>query len=104
MNYTSGVYMKVTTADRIKLMVGILQTAKKVSKYLPIIVFSYSALTLSFAVIDFLERYIAAGVVLSIFATFGIFLTMRILQTRRRGRKRRYEKYRNARIKGDVGG
>ncbi|MFZ0511282.1 MAG: hypothetical protein WAM14_06725 [Candidatus Nitrosopolaris sp.] len=89
----------MTTADRIKLIIGILQTAKKVSKFLPIIVFSYSGLTLFFAVIDFFEHNIAAGVVLSIFAIFGIFLAIRIFQTRRRGRKRKYEKYRNAHMK-----
>ena len=96
--------MKVTTADRIRLIIGILQTAKKVSKFLPIIVFSYSGLTLFFAVTDFFEYNLAAGVVLSIFATFGIFLAMRIFQTRRRGRKPKYEKYRNAGIEGGVSG
>ena len=96
--------MNVSNADRIKLVVGILQTAKKVSKFLPIIVFSYSGLTLFFAVIDFFEHNIAGGVVLSIFATFGIFLAIRIYQTRRNGRKRKYEKSRNARMKGDVAG
>ena len=95
--------MKLTTADRIRLTIGILQTAKKVSKFLPIIVFLYSGLTLFFAVIDFFEHNLAAGVVLSIFATFGIFLAMRIFQTRR-GRKRKYEKCRNAGIKGGVCG
>jgi hypothetical protein len=85
--------MKVTSADRIKLVVGILRTAERISKYLPIIVFAYSALTLFFAVIDFLDSNIAAGVVLSIFAALGIFLSIQIFKTRRRGRKRRYEKY-----------
>ena len=96
--------MKVTNADRIRLIIGILQTAKRVSKFLPIIVFSYSGLTLFFAAIDFFEHNLAVGVVLSIFATFGIFLAMQIFQTRTRGRKRKYEKYRNAGIKGGVCG
>lgn len=95
MNHTRGTYIKMTSADRIKLIIGILQTAKKVSKFLPIIVFSYSGLTLFFAVIDFFEHNIVAGMILSIFAAFGIFLAMRIFQTRRRGRNRKYEKYRN---------
>ncbi len=91
--------MKLTSADQIRLMVEILRTAERISKYLPIIVFAYSALTLFFAVIDFLQRNIAAGAVLSIFAALGIILAIRIFKTRRRGRKRRYEKYR----KGNVG-
>jgi hypothetical protein len=40
------------TADRMKLIVEIIQIAEKVSKFLPIIVFSYAGLTLVFAVID----------------------------------------------------
>jgi hypothetical protein len=98
MNKMSGIYMKVTSADRIRLVVGILRTAERISKYLPIIVFAYSALTLFFAVIDFLQRNIAAGAVLSIFASLGIFLAIRIFKTRRRGRKRRYKKYRKGNV------
>jgi hypothetical protein len=90
MNQRSGTYIMVTTTDRIKLVIGTLQTAKEVSKFLPIIVFSYSGLTLFFAVLDFFEHNIVAGIILSILAGLGIFLAIRIFQTRRRGRNRKY--------------
>jgi len=91
MNHTRGTYIMVTTTDRIKLAIGTLQTAKKVSKFLPIIVFSYSGLTLFFAVLDFFEHNIVAGIILSILAGLGIYLTIRIFQTRRRARNQKYE-------------
>jgi hypothetical protein len=41
-----------TNADRIKLIVEIIEVTKKVSRYLPIIVFSYASLTVVFAVMN----------------------------------------------------
>jgi hypothetical protein len=81
--------VQVTTADRIKLIVEIIEIAEKVSKYLPIVVFSYAVLTLIFAVIDFLEYNITLGIVLCLFAGFGIHLAIRIYLTRKR-RRRKY--------------
>jgi hypothetical protein len=72
------------TADRMKLIVEIIQIAEKVSKFLPIIVFSYAGLTLVFAVIDLVEHNIVIGIVLCVLARFGIYLAIRISQTRRR--------------------
>jgi hypothetical protein len=72
------------TADRMKLIVEIIQIAEKVSKFLPIIVFSYAGLTLVFAVIDLVEHNIVMGIVLCVLAGFGIYLAIRISQTRRR--------------------
>ena len=72
-----------TNADRIKLIVEIIEIAEKVSKYLPIVVFSYTGLTLVFAVINILEHNIA-GIILCVFAAFGIYLALRILLTRRK--------------------
>jgi hypothetical protein len=40
-----------STADRVKLTVQLIEIAEKVTKYLPIIVFSYAGMTLVFAVI-----------------------------------------------------
>lgn len=85
--------MKISTADRIKLIISIVETTKKISKFLPIVVFSYSGLTLFFAIMNFFEGDIIVGGVLSIFAILGLYLTVRIIRTRRRGRK--YKKYRN---------
>ena len=76
--------MQVTTADRIKLIVEIIEIAEKVSRYLPIVVFSYAGLTLAFAVINFLEYNITSGIVLSLFAGFGMYLAIRIYMTRKR--------------------
>jgi Flp pilus assembly protein TadB len=73
-----------TNADRIKLIVEIIEIAEKVSKYLPIVVFSYAGLTLVFAVINLLEHNIASGIILCVFAAFGIYLALRILLTRRK--------------------
>lgn len=79
--------MQVTTADRIKLIVEIIEIAEKVSKYLPIVVCSYAGLTLVFAVIYFVEYNITLGIVLCFFAGFGIHLAIRIYLTRKRRRK-----------------
>jgi len=51
----------------------------KVSKYLPILVF-----TLVFAVINILERNIASGIILCVFAGFGIYLALRLLTRRQK--------------------
>jgi Na+/H+ antiporter NhaA len=79
--------VQVTTADRIKLIVEIIEIAEKVSRYLPIVVFSYAGLTLVFAVINFVEYNITLGIVLCLFAGFGIYLTIRICLTRKRRRR-----------------
>ena len=50
-----------STADRIKLMVQVIEIAEKVTKYLPIIVFSYAGLTIVFAVIYLLEHNVVAS-------------------------------------------
>ena len=76
--------MQVTTADRIKLFIEIIEIAEKVSRYLPIVVFSYAGLTLVFAVINFVEYNITLGIVLCLFAGFGIYLVIRIFLTRKR--------------------
>ena len=52
-----------TNADRIKLIVEIIEIAEKASKYLPIVVFSYAGLTLVFAVINILEHNIVSGMI-----------------------------------------
>jgi amino acid permease len=80
-----------TNADRIKLIVEIIEIAEKVSKYLPIVVFSYAGLTLVFAVINILEHNIVSGIILCIFAGFGIYLALRIFLTRRRKRHSRIQ-------------
>lgn len=76
--------MLKTNSDRLKLIVEIIEITKKVSKYLPIIVFVYAGLTLVFAVINLLERNILLGIILCFFAGFGLHLTIRIVLTRRR--------------------
>ena len=76
--------MQVTTADRIKLFIEIIEIGEKVSRYLPIVVFSYAGLTLVFAVINFVEYNITLGIVLYLFAEFGIYLAIRIFLTRKR--------------------
>ena len=76
--------MQVTTADRIKLIVEIIEIAEKISRYLPIAVFLYAGLTLVFAVINFVEYNITLGIVLYLFAGFGIYLAIRIYLTRKR--------------------
>jgi amino acid permease len=77
-----------TNADRIKLIVKIVELTKKVSRYLPIIVFSYASLTVVFAVINILEHNIASGISLCVFAGFGIYLALRIFLTRRKRHSR----------------
>ena len=77
----------MTTADRIKLIVEIIEIAGKVSRYLPIVVFSYAGLTLVFAVINFAEYNITLGIVLCLFSGFGVYLAIRIYLTRKRRRR-----------------
>jgi len=77
-----------------KLVVEVIEIAEKVSKFLPIIVFSYAGLTLVFAVIDLVEHNIVTGIVLCVFAGFGIYLAIKISQTRRKW-KRKYQTYIN---------
>jgi amino acid permease len=67
-----------STADRIKLIVQVIEIAEKVTKYLPIIVFSYAGLTIVFAVIYLLEHNVVAAPILCILAGFGIYLAIRI--------------------------
>jgi hypothetical protein len=76
-----------TNSGRLKLLVEIIAIAEKVSRYLPIIVFVYTGLTLIFAIINILESNIILGIILCFFAGFGLYLTIRIVLTRRRWRR-----------------
>jgi hypothetical protein len=87
--------LPATTADRIKLIAEVIKITENVSKYLPIIVFSYAGLTLVFAFKSMVEHNIVGGLVLCVFAGFGVYLVIRIFLTRRRWR-REWQKYRNA--------
>ena len=90
--------MLKTTSDRVKLIVEFIEIAVKVIRFLPIIVFSYAGLTLVFAVINLVEHNIVTGIVLCVFAGFGIYLAIKISQTRRRW-KRKYQTYINTKLK-----
>lgn len=76
--------MLKTTSDRVKLIVEFIEIAVKVIRFLPIIVFSYAGLTLVFAVINLVEHNTVTGIVLCVFAGFGIYLAIKISQTKRR--------------------
>jgi ABC-type uncharacterized transport system permease subunit len=81
-----------------KLIVEIIGLVEKVSKFLPIIVFAYAGLTLVFAVVNLAEDNIATGIVLCIFAAFGMYLAIRIFLTRRKW-KREWKAPRNTQLK-----
>lgn len=85
--------MPVTTADRIKLIAEVIEIIEKVSRYLPIIVFAYTGLTLVFAFKNLVEHNIVTGLVLCVFASFGVYLVIRISLTRRRWRREWQKKY-----------
>lgn len=74
-------------SGRLKQLVKIIAIAEKVSRYLPIIVFAYTGLTIIFAVINILEHNIISGIILCFFAGFGLHLTIRIILIRRRWRR-----------------
>lgn len=76
--------MLKTTSDRVKLIVEFIEIAVKVIRFLPIIVFSYAGLTLVFAVINLVKHNTVTGIVLCVFAGFGIYLAIKISQTKRR--------------------
>ena len=71
-----------SAADRMKILVQAIEIAEKVTKYLPLIIFSYAGLTIIFAVIYLLEHNIVAAVILCILAGFGIYLAIRICLVR----------------------
>jgi amino acid permease len=73
-------YVLKTTSDRVKLIVEFIEIAVKVIRFLPIIVFSYAGLTLVFAVINLVEHNTVTGIVLCVFAGFGIYLAIKISQ------------------------
>lgn len=73
-----------TNSDRLKLIVEIIEITKKVSRYLPIIIFVYAGLTLVFAIINILERNIISGIILCLLAGFGLQLTIKIVLVRMR--------------------
>jgi hypothetical protein len=70
--------MDNSTADRLKLIVKAINIAEKITKYLPIIIFSYACLTIAFAVIYLFQHNVIAAGILCILAAFGIYLTIRI--------------------------
>jgi Na+/H+ antiporter NhaA len=76
-----------TNSDRLKLTVEIIEVAKKVSRYLPIIVFAYAGLTLVFAIMNILERNIILGIILCLLAGFGLQLTIKIVLMRIRWKR-----------------
>ena len=76
-----------TNSGRLKLLVEIIAITEKVSRYLPIIVFAYTGLTLILAIINILGYNIILGIILCFFAGFGLYLTIRIVLTRRRWRQ-----------------
>jgi len=78
------VSVRKTNSDRLKLIVEIIEITKKVSRYLPIIVFAYAGLTLAFAIINIFERNILLGIILCLLAGLGLHLTIRIVLVRTR--------------------
>jgi hypothetical protein len=74
--------MDNSTADRIKLIVKAIDIAEKITKYLPIIIFSYAGLTIAFAVIYLFQHNVIASGILCILAAFGIYLAIRICTVR----------------------
>jgi hypothetical protein len=76
-----------TNSDRLKLTVEIIEAAKKVSRYLPIIVFTYTGLTLVFAIMNIFERNIILGIILCLLAGFGLQLTIKIVLMRIRWKR-----------------
>jgi hypothetical protein len=76
-----------TNSDRLKLTVEIIEIAKKVSRYLPIIVFAYAGLTLVFAIMNILGRNIILGIILCLLAGFGLQLTIKIVLMRIRWKR-----------------
>jgi hypothetical protein len=76
-----------TNSGRLKLLVEIIAITEKVSRYLPIIVFAYTGLTLILAIINILGYNIILGIILCFFAGFGLYLTIRIVLIRRRWRQ-----------------
>lgn len=76
-----------SAADRVKEIEQVIEIAEKVAKYLPIIVFSYSSLTVIFAIIFLLEYNLVAATVLCVLAGFGIYLVIRISLVRIRWKR-----------------
>jgi uncharacterized protein (DUF2062 family) len=76
-----------SNSDQIKLLIKNIEMIEKAAKIMPAGISFFVALTLIFDVISFFEGNIVVGIILSILVLFGLYLLLRIYQTRKRRRK-----------------
>jgi hypothetical protein len=83
--------MSSNSSDQIKLLIKTIETIEKAVKIMPIGISFFVALTLFFGIRSFFEGRMVVGIILLVLVSFGLYLLLRIYQTRRR--KRRFTTY-----------
>ena len=81
---------KMSSKDRIKSLIKTIEIMEIVAKVLPIVISFFTALTLIFAIVNFIEGNIVIGILLLIVVSFGLFLLARLYQTHNRSRESKY--------------
>ena len=83
--------MSSNSSDQIKLLIKTIEMIEKAVKIMPIGISFFVALTLFFGIRSFFEGRMVVGIILLVLVSFGLYLLLRIYQTRRR--KRRFTTY-----------
>ena len=83
--------MSDNNLDQIKLLIKSIETIEKAAKIIPVSILFFVILTLFFDIRSFFEGNILAEIILSILVVFGLYLLLKIYQSRRR--KRRFTTY-----------
>ena len=76
--------MTSSNSNQIKLLIKTIEMIEKAAKIMPIGISFLVVLFLFFDIKSFFEGNIVIGIILSVLASFGLYLLLRIYQTRRR--------------------
>jgi uncharacterized membrane protein len=79
--------MKLSNSNQIKLLIKTIEMIEKAAKIMPIGISFLVVLIFFFDIRSFFEGNIVIGIILSVLALFGLYLLLRMYQTRRRKRK-----------------
>ena len=83
--------MSDNNLDQIKLLIKSIEMIEKAAKIIPVSILFFVILILFFDIRSFFEGNILAKIILSILVVFGLYLLLKIYQSRRR--KRRFTTY-----------
>ena len=83
--------MSDNNLDQIKLLIKSIEMIEKAAKIIPVSILFFVILILFFDIRSFFEGRMVVGIILLVLVSFGLYLLLRIYQTRRR--KRRFTTY-----------